>query len=65
MIGRPDKPYPRLIDILLVDDDEGDILLAKRALENGKIFNTMHVARDGVEAMAYLKQHSPAFRGPT
>lgn len=52
----PNKPHPRLIDILLVDDDEGDILLAKRALQNGKIFNTMHVAKDGVEAMNYLKQ---------
>ena len=48
--------FPRLIDILLVDDDKGDVLLTKKALENGKIFNTMQVAKDGVEAMAYLKQ---------
>ena len=48
--------YPRLIDILLVDDDEGDILLTRKALANGKIFNGMHVARDGVEAMEFLRQ---------
>jgi CheY-like chemotaxis protein len=48
--------HPRLIDILLVDDDEGDVVLAKRALQNGKIFNTMHVAKDGVEAMEFLQQ---------
>jgi two-component system, chemotaxis family, response regulator Rcp1 len=46
----------RLIDILLVDDDEGDVVLAKRALQNGKILNQMHVAKDGVEAMEFLQQ---------
>jgi len=56
MIGFTNRPPAKLIDILLVDDDEGDILLAKRALENGKFYNAMHVAKDGVEAMAFLKQ---------
>ena len=58
MTGSRDRLVPQFIDILLVDDDEGDILLAKRALENGKIFNTMHVAKDGVEAMAYLNRQA-------
>ena len=65
MIDKPNVPYPRLIDILLVDDDEGDILLAKRALEESKIINTMHIAKDGVEAMDYLQQqgkHADAAR---
>jgi two-component system, chemotaxis family, response regulator Rcp1 len=56
MIDVPHKSYPRLIDILLVDDDAGDVVLAKRALENGKIFNAMHVAKDGVEAMEFLNR---------
>lgn len=56
MIDTLPSTYPRLIDILLVDDDEGDILLTRKALANGKIFNGMHVARDGVEAMEFLKQ---------
>jgi two-component system, chemotaxis family, response regulator Rcp1 len=47
---------PRSVDILLVDDDEGDVLLTRRALENGKLCNVMHVAHDGVEAMAYLRR---------
>jgi CheY-like chemotaxis protein len=51
-----ERLYAHLVDILLVDDDEGDALLAKSALENGKIFNTVHVAKDGVEAMAYLRR---------
>jgi len=56
MIDTLPSSYPRLIDILLVDDDEGDILLTRKALENGKIFNGMHVARDGVEAIEFLTQ---------
>ena len=56
MIDTPNRSYPWLIDILLVDDDAGDVMLAKRALENGKILNTMHVAKDGVEAMEFLRQ---------
>ena len=47
---------PRRIDVLLVDDDEGDIVLTERALESEKCVPTMHVVRDGVEAMSYLKQ---------
>ena len=64
MIESPHRPLARLIDILLVDDDAGDVLLAKRALENGKIFNTMQVAKDGIEAMAYLKQEGEFVDAP-
>jgi CheY-like chemotaxis protein len=56
MIGTTSLPTPRLIDILLVEDDEGDILLTRKALEDGKILNTPKIARDGVEAMAYLRR---------
>ena len=44
------------VDILLVDDDEGDVLLTQKALKNGKLFNTLNVAKDGVEALEYLRQ---------
>ena len=43
------------IDILLVDDDEGDVLLTQKALKGGKIFNSLNVASDGVEALEYLR----------
>ncbi len=42
------------INILLVEDSEGDIRLVREALKEGKIINTIDVARDGVEAMEYL-----------
>ncbi|MFK7769451.1 MAG: response regulator [Mariniblastus sp.] len=46
----------KLIDILLVDDDEGDVLLTQRALQKGKVFNSLSVATDGVEAMQFLRR---------
>ena len=48
----PAKP----IDILLVDDDPGDVLLTQKALKSGKLYNTLNVAKDGIEALEYLRQ---------
>jgi len=42
------------IEILLVEDSEGDILLTKKALQRGKFRNNLHVVRDGEEAIEYL-----------
>jgi CheY-like chemotaxis protein len=53
------------IDILLVDDDDGDVLLTQKALQKGRIYNSLSVARDGVEAIQFLKMEGPfsdAFR---
>lgn len=44
------------IHILLVEDNEGDILLTTEALEEGKIMNKLTVARDGQEAMDFLNK---------
>lgn len=43
------------IDILLVEDSEGDIVLTKKALARGKLNNNLHIARDGEEAINFLK----------
>ncbi len=42
------------INILLVEDNEGDILLTKEALSEGDIFKELQVVRDGWEALLYL-----------
>ncbi len=42
------------IDILLVEDSEGDARLIREALKEGKLHNTLYVAKDGVEAMDFL-----------
>jgi two-component system, chemotaxis family, response regulator Rcp1 len=46
----------KVADILLVEDSLADIDLVKEAFEESKLTNTLHVVRDGVEAMAYLHQ---------
>lgn len=44
------------VEILLVEDSPTDVLLAQEALEISRIVNTLHIATDGVEAMAYLRK---------
>jgi two-component system, chemotaxis family, response regulator Rcp1 len=44
------------IDILLVEDNEGDARLAKEVLRESKILNKVYHVVDGVEAMAFLRK---------
>ncbi len=44
------------VEILLVEDSPTDVLLAQEALEHSKIVNVLHVVKDGVEAMAFLRK---------
>jgi CheY-like chemotaxis protein len=50
------------IEILLVEDNAGDVRLTFEALNEGKVTNRLSVARDGVEALAFLRQED-AFAG--
>lgn len=43
------------IEILLVEDNPGDVRLTKEALKDAKVRNHISVAMDGVEAMAFLR----------
>ncbi|KAI9132235.1 response regulator [Acaryochloris sp. CCMEE 5410] len=45
-----------MIEILLVEDDEGDIELTLEAFNRSKVTLNVNVVRDGMEAMAYLRQ---------
>jgi CheY-like chemotaxis protein len=47
------------IHILLVDDNEGDVVLTREALEDAKIVNRISVAYDGVEALGFLRKEPP------
>ena len=47
MAGRP-------INILLVEDNPGDVRLTLEALKEGKVRNRLHIANDGMEAMGFL-----------
>ena len=46
----------RQIEILLAEDNEGDIFLTKKAFEKAKIVNTIHIAKDGEIAMEMLNK---------
>jgi len=48
-IGKP-------IEILLIEDNPGDIRLTKEALNEGKVLNKLHVVEDGMEALAFLNR---------
>ncbi|MCU1642391.1 MAG: two-component system response regulator [Nocardia sp.] len=56
-LGRP-------IDILLVEDDPGDELMTLEAFEHNKIGNTVHVARDGEEALDFLYRRGDHVQAP-
>lgn len=44
------------IEILLVEDNPGDVRLTQEVLRDGRINNTLNVVGDGVEALAYLRR---------
>lgn len=46
----------RPIEILLVEDNLGDVLLTREAFKEAKVLNNLSVVNDGVEALAYLRQ---------
>jgi CheY-like chemotaxis protein len=46
----------RPIEILLVEDNPGDVRLTQEALKEGKMLNILNVVGDGAQAMAYLRQ---------
>ena len=50
------------IEVLLVEDDPGDVLMIREAFDENKVRNTLHHVADGVEAIAFLRD--PARRRP-
>jgi chemotaxis family two-component system response regulator Rcp1 len=55
----------RAVEILLVEDNPGDARLTLEALKEGKIRNNLSHARDGVEAMAFLRREGEFHEAPT
>ncbi|MGE5195067.1 MAG: response regulator [Deltaproteobacteria bacterium] len=53
------KPGTAPLDILVVDDNEDDVLLLQESLRDQPAVNLLHAARDGEEAMAFLRREGP------
>ena len=51
---QPDAGTP--IEVLLVEDDPGDVLMTQEAFEEHKVRNRLNVVSDGVDALAYLRR---------
>jgi len=49
---------PRTINVLLVEDDPGDVLMTREAFEE-YLHNRLDVVGDGAEALAYLRREAP------
>jgi CheY-like chemotaxis protein len=47
------------IEVLLVEDDPGDVLMTREAFEEHEIGNRLSVVSDGVAALAYLRREDP------
>lgn len=54
-----------IINILLVEDDEVDIMNVQRSFKKNNITNPLHIARNGLEALAILKGEGPQGHLPT
>ena len=54
----------RPIEILMVEDNPGDVRLTKEALKDGKVRNSIHVVTDGEEALSYLHKEGKHINSP-
>jgi CheY-like chemotaxis protein len=53
-----------LVDVLLVEDDEGDVLMTREAFEFHKIRNPLHVVTDGEQALQFIRRAGPFADAP-
>ncbi|HEV2088641.1 MAG TPA: response regulator [Cryptosporangiaceae bacterium] len=56
---------PRMVEVLLVEDDPGDVLLTREALADNKVHNRLHIVNNGADAMAFLRREGPYADAPT
>lgn len=49
------RPELTPVEILLVEDNPGDVRLTREALQEARVLNRLHVVSDGVEAVDFLK----------
>ena len=61
----PDQAPSRPIEILLVEDDPGDVLMTREAFEDYKIANRLTVVTNGEDAIAYLRRQGRFADTPT
>jgi CheY-like chemotaxis protein len=60
-----EAPRPlHVIDVLLVEDDQGDVLMTREAFAHHKIRNELHVVTDGEQALQFLRRQGEYEHAP-
>lgn len=59
-----EQPAPRSIEILMVEDNPGDVRLTREALKDCKVLTHLHVVEDGVAALDFLHRRPPHEAAP-
>ena len=54
----------QVVEILLVEDNETDVLIAREALKDARVINNVHIVDNGEDAMRFLHQEGPYERAP-
>jgi chemotaxis family two-component system response regulator Rcp1 len=49
----------RAIEILMVEDNPGDVRLTREAFKDGRVWNRLHVVEDGIAALDFLHRREP------
>lgn len=49
----------RAIEILMVEDNPGDVRLTREAFKDGRVWNRLHVVEDGIAALDFLYRRAP------
>ena len=50
------QPTARPVEVLLVEDDPGDVVMTREAFADHNLTNTLHVVNDGADAMSFLRR---------
>jgi CheY-like chemotaxis protein len=58
------SPLVRPVEILLVEDNPGDVRLTQEVLSEARVNNNLYVVRDGQEALAFLRRRHPFTDSP-
>jgi two-component system, chemotaxis family, response regulator Rcp1 len=58
------EPMPHQMEILLVEDNRGDVRLIREGLDHDGVRLHLNVAQDGLEALAFLRRQDPYSSAP-
>src|ERR1700722_8305259 len=63
-MATPQLMLSKKIEILLVEDNPGDIRLIQEAFRDGEVYSHLNITRDGEQAIAYLRQEGTYSKSP-